>query len=176
MPVRLRWSAMTISVPGPYAGFTPPAALVRITSRAPSSRNSSTGWTTRPGALPSYSVEPTLQDRHRHPGEGPEQEPAGVTRSRRGGPAGELTEWEGDRVLELVGEAAEPRSQDDAGARDQVGPGANGGDERRQPGRLVGGRDRSGAIDVWHAAEHSPGHGIDPDGCAGGSGGAGHAR
>ena len=53
-PVRLMWSRITISVPGPKLGSRPPAALVRTTSRAPSCLNSRTGWMTRPGSLPSY--------------------------------------------------------------------------------------------------------------------------
>ena len=53
-PVRLMWSRMTMSVPGPNDGSRPPAALVRTTIRAPSRRNSRTGWMTRPGSLPSY--------------------------------------------------------------------------------------------------------------------------
>ena len=53
-PVRFRWSLMTMSVPGPKLGSSPPAALVSTTTFAPSRPNSSTGWTTRPGALPSY--------------------------------------------------------------------------------------------------------------------------
>ena len=53
-PVRLMWSRMTISVPGPKLGSSPPAAFVRTTIRAPSRLNSSTGWMTSPGSLPSY--------------------------------------------------------------------------------------------------------------------------
>ena len=52
-PVRLMWSVMTMSVPGPKDGSSPPAALVRTTTVAPRRWNSSTGWMTRPGSLPS---------------------------------------------------------------------------------------------------------------------------
>ncbi len=53
-PVRLMWSRMTMSVPGPKDGSSPPAAFVRTTTLAPSRWNSRTGWTTSPGWLPSY--------------------------------------------------------------------------------------------------------------------------
>ncbi len=52
-PVMLMWSAMTMSVPAPNDGSRPPAALVRTIVGAPSRPMRRTGWTTRPGSLPS---------------------------------------------------------------------------------------------------------------------------
>ena len=47
------------------------------------------------------------------PVEAAEEQPAGVTRRRRGRPAGQVRERDRDGVLELVGEAAETRPEDD---------------------------------------------------------------
>ena len=70
-----------------------------------------------------------------------------MTGRRGDGPPGQVGELDGRRVLEIVGEAAEAGAEDDADARDEVRAGPDGGDERGQPGGLLGRGDREGPVD-----------------------------
>ena len=142
-PVRLRWSAMTISVPGPKrrvdaAGRVrqddePGPEPARTAGRAGRRgrgrcpRRCGTG----PGAWHGRAVEPA------------EQQPPDVPGRGRGRPARQVGERDRDGVLEVVGQPAEPRAEHDPDRRHDVRPGADGGLERVEPGGLLGGRDRA---------------------------------
>ena len=105
------------------------------------------GLDDEPGVVALVDMEPALEHRDRRAPEPAEQEPADVTGRRRRRPAGQVGERDRDRVREVVGQPAEPRSQDDPDLRDQVRPGPDGRLEGVDPGGLVGRRDRAGAID-----------------------------
>ena len=100
-----------------------------------------------PGSLPSY--------RWKRPWSAATGTPAIVPRSSRptcpgavaAGQPGSSPNGIGDRVRDLVGQAAQPRAEHEADARDEVGPGADGVDERGQPLGLGGRGDRTGGID-----------------------------
>ena len=134
---------MTMSVPGPKAGSTPPAAFVRTTTRAPRRWNSSTGWTTRPGSLPSYRWNRPWSIDDRAPAEPAEQQPPDVARAPSP-PASRAARRTGSRrrprARRRARRARSPRTIPTL--RDEVGPGADGGLERVEPGGLVGRRDR----------------------------------
>ena len=51
--VRLMWSLMTTTEPGPLVGSMPPQALVRMTFVAPAAMTVRTGWATWSAVLPS---------------------------------------------------------------------------------------------------------------------------
>ena len=134
---------MTMSVPGPNAGSTPPAAFVRTTIPRAEPAHEQDRLDDEPRVVALVHVEPALEHDDRHAVEPAEEQPADVTRRRRGRPAGQVRERDRDRVLEVVGEAAEPRAEDDPDPRHEVDPGPDGRLERVEPGGLVGGRDRA---------------------------------
>ena len=112
-PVRLMWSVITMSVPGPNDGSRPPAALVSTTIRAPRAWNNRTGWMTSPGSLPSYRWKrPWSMTTGRPPSRPSSSRPTWPGRGRRR-PAGQLREGDGHGVLEVVRKTAEPGAQDD---------------------------------------------------------------
>ena len=121
-PVRLMWSRMTISVPGPKLGSRPPAAFVRTTIRAPSRLEQQHRLDDQPGVVALVQVEAALEHDHGAAAETPEEQPPGVARRRRGRPAGQLGERDRDRVLELVGEAAEAGAEDDPDLGHEIRP------------------------------------------------------
>ena len=120
---------------------------------------SRTGWTTSPGSLPSYRWRRPWSMATGHAVELAEEQPADVSRRGGGRPAGQVREGDGDRVGQVVGQAAEPRAEHDPDSRDEVAPGPDGRLERVEPGGLrSGGRDRSPGVE---------GHGRSvPDGVA----------
>ena len=65
-----------------------------------------------------------------------------MARGRRGRPARQLPERDRDRILDVVGEAAEPGAEDDADARDEAGPAPDRRLERVEASGLVCRRDR----------------------------------
>ena len=71
------------------------------------------GLDDEPGVVALVHVEPTLEQHHRTAAEPPQQKPPDV--AGRGGrwPAGKLVEADRHGVDEIVGQAAEPGSQDD---------------------------------------------------------------
>ena len=142
-PVRLMWSRMTISVPGPKLGSSPPAALVRTTIRAPEPLEQQHGLDDQPGVVALVQVEAALEHDHDAAAETPEEEASGVARRRRGRPAGELRERDGDRVLDPVGEVAQARAQDDPDLGHEVRPAPDGRGQRGQERRLLDRRDRA---------------------------------
>ena len=147
MPVRLRWSEMTISVPGPYAGLIPPAALVRIASRGAELAEQQHRLDDEARGVALVEVEASLDGDDRHAADRPEDQAADVARRRRDGPAGQVLEGDRGRVLDLVGEAAQARAHDHADGRDEVAPLADGRRERGEAGGLVGRGDRAGAVE-----------------------------
>ncbi len=90
------------------------------------------------------------------PSERPQEEPPDVARRRRGRPAGQLGERDGDRIDEVVGEPAEAGSQDDPDLGHDRRPGTDGGLERGQPGWLIGRWDRSRRIDLGDGPDMRP--------------------
>ena len=167
-PVRLMWSAMTMSVPGPNDGSRPPAAFVRTTIlRARARWNSRTGWMTRPGSLPSYRWKRPWSMTTGRPPSVPEQQPPDVPRRGRGRPAGQLRERDRDGVLEVVGEAAEPRARARSRPRARVASarGRPPTSASRRAGCSVG-RDRARRVDggsgrVGHAGLQDRVQGVD---------------
>ncbi len=91
------------------------------------------------------AVQPPLEADDRQPGDGPQQEAACV--AGRGGsrPAGQVSEGDGDRALDAAGQSAEPRAQDDAEPRHEVGAGTDDSLEGGESSRQV----VEGEI-VWH--------------------------
>ena len=77
-------------------------------------------------------VEAALEHHDRPPAEPPEQQPAGVSRRGRRRPAGQLRERDRDRVVELVGQPAEPGAEDDPDLRDERRPRADRGRPARR--------------------------------------------
>ena len=108
------------------------------------------------GVVALVQVEAALEHGDGDAGEAPQQQPARVPGRRGDRPAGQLLEGDRDRVLEVVGEAAETGAQHHADPRHEVRPGADGGDERGEAGRLLGRGDRAGAVDVGHALRIRP--------------------
>ena len=108
---------------------------------APSRWNSRTGWTTSPGSLPSYRWKrPWSMTTGVPPSVPSSSRPTWPGRGRRR-PAGQVGERDGDGVLEIVGEAAEPGPEDDPDLGHEVGPLADRGLERGEAGGLLGRRD-----------------------------------
>ena len=130
---------MTMSVPGPKHGSSPPAAFVSTTTFAPSRPNSSTGWTTSPGALPSYRWNRPWSIATGRPPRRPSRSRPTCPGAVAAGQPGSSANGIATGVLELVGEAAEPRSEHDPDLRHEVAAGAHGGLERVEARRLVGG-------------------------------------
>ena len=141
-PVRLMWSRMTISVPGPNDGSRPPAALVRTTIAGAERVESSTGWTTRPGSLPSYRWNRPWSITTVRPPSRAEQQPPDMARRGRRRPARQVVERDGDGVVEVVGQAAQPRAEHDPDLRDQSRVSTDRVDERGEPRGLIDRRDR----------------------------------
>ena len=114
------------------------------------------------GVVALVEVEPALEHDDRDATEPTEEQAADVAGRRRGRPAGQVRERDRDGVLEVVGQAAEPRAEHDADPRDEIGPGTDGGLERGQAGGLLGRRDgrarsTAGATGIGgaHGAEHT---------------------
>ena len=92
-------------------------------------------------------VEAALEHDDRAPAEAAEQQPAGMPRGGRRRPAGQLRERDRDRILEVVGQPAEPGAEHDPDLRDERRPGADRGHEGGEPGRLLDRRDRPRRVD-----------------------------
>ena len=92
-------------------------------------------------------VEAALEHDDGLAAERPEQQPADVARGRRGRPARQLVERDGDGVLEIVGEAAQPRAQDDPDLGHERRSRANGCLERVEARGLVRGVDGQRRVD-----------------------------
>ena len=103
-----------------------------------------------PGVEALVEVEPALEGDDRDAGQSSEDEPAVVARGGRGGPARQLVDGDRRRVLDLVGEGAEPRAEHDPDHRDEVRASADGGLERVEPGGLVGRGDGPRGVEVGH--------------------------
>ena len=67
-------------------------------------------------------VEAALEHDHGPPAEAAQQQPADVARRGRRRPARQVAERDGDRILEVVGQAAQTGAQDDADLGHEVGP------------------------------------------------------
>ena len=91
-------------------------------------------------------VESALEHDHGPTLKQPQEQPTDMAWGRGGGPAGQVGERDGDRVLKFVSQAAQTRTQDDANFRHESGPFANGGSERPDPGRLLRRRDVSARV------------------------------
>ena len=116
------------------------------------------GLDDEPGVVALVQVEPALQHGDRPPGEPAEQQPADVAGRRRSRPAGQSVERDRDGILEIVGETAQARAEDDADLGHEIGVLPDGIDERRQAGGLLRWRDGSRRIDgVGMATREPPG-------------------
>ena len=118
-PVRLMWSDITMSVPGPNDGSSPPAALVSTTILAPSGMEQQHRLDDEARVVALVEVEAALEHHDGRPGERAQQQAPGMPRGGRGRPAGQVRERDRDRVLQVVGQAAQPGAQDDPDRRDQ---------------------------------------------------------
>jgi hypothetical protein len=87
-------------------------------------------------------VEPALEHHDRSRREPTEQQPADVTRRRSGGPAGQVAERDGDRLVKIVRESAETGAENDPDLGDEGSPGSNGGLESSEASGLIGRPDR----------------------------------
>ena len=88
---------MTISVPGPNDGSSPPAALVSTTTVAPSALEEQHRLDDQPRVVALVEVEPALEHDDRRPGQRAEQQAAGVPGRGRGRPARQVRERDRDR-------------------------------------------------------------------------------
>ena len=109
--------------------------------------NSSTGWMTSPGSLPSYRWKRPWSMTTTRPPSRPSEQAAGVARRRRGRPAGELRERDRDRVLDARrrGRRAPSRGRSRPRAR---GPSCAGRPRPARPGSAgcsIGGIGRDGS-------------------------------
>ena len=92
-----------------------------------------------------------------------------MARRGRSRPAGQLGEGDRDRIVEVVGEPAEPGAEDDPDLGHEIGPGTDGGHQGVEPGGLLG---RAGWVDrgrssrwlTWGSPERSIGGGPRPAG------------
>jgi hypothetical protein len=84
-------------------------------------------------------VEPALEHDDRPAREMAQEQPANVARGGRSGPARQIRERDRNRILEIVGEPAEPGAEDDPDLRHQRRASADGGLERVEARGLVGG-------------------------------------
>ena len=100
-------------------------------------------------------VEAALEHDDGPAGQRAQQQPADVPGRRRRWPAGQVRERDRDRVGQVVGESAEPGSEHDAELRDEARPGADGGRERGDAGRLLDGRDGARRVDVRRSSGSS---------------------
>ena len=103
----------------------------------------------QPRVEPLVQVKATLKQDDRSTAEPTEQQPSGVTRRRRRRPAGQLTEWDGDCLVEVVGEAAEPGSEHDADLGDDVRSRTDGRSQRFDEGWLIRRLDRPGRVELF---------------------------
>ena len=118
-------------------------------ARAPSRRNRSTGWTTRPGSLPSYRWKRPWSAATGTPADRPEQQPPDVARRGGGGPARQLAERDrrpDPRPSSARLPSPDPSTMPTLGTRSR--PRADGVDERGEPGGL-GGRGDRGRAGRW---------------------------
>ena len=117
-------------------------------ARARARWNSRTGWTTRPGWLPSYRWNrPWSMTTGSPPSVPSSSRPAWPGRGRRR-PAGQVRERDRDGVLEVVGQPAEPRPEDDPDLGHERRCARGPPPRARRRGRLLGGRDRSGRVEA----------------------------
>ena len=65
-PVRLMWSEIAISRPGPTSGRSEPAALVSTRTSAPAAASARTGRDARPGVAALVEVRAAHEHAHRH--------------------------------------------------------------------------------------------------------------
>ncbi len=99
-------------------------------------------------------VEATLEHHHRPPRQVAEEKPADVARGGRRRPAGQVRERDRDRVLEVVGKAAESGAEDDPDLRDERRPGADRADQRGDAGGLLDRRDGARRVQVGRRVGH----------------------
>ena len=143
---------MTMSVPGPKPGSRPPAAFVRTIDPRAEAAHEQDRLDDEPGVVALVHVEPALEHDDRHAVELAEEQPADVTRRGRGRPARQVRERDGDGVLEVVGEAAEPRAEHDPDLSARGPPARTAASSASsRAGWSAGGS--AGGIDVRRAAE-----------------------
>ena len=111
------WSWSAIKSPGRKVGFKPPAALVMIRISAPRRCKVRTGKRDLLERVPLVEVGPPAQHGDGHAFERAADELAGVSGDRRDGEVRDLGVRHDGRVLDLVGERPEARSEDDPDAR-----------------------------------------------------------
>ena len=145
------WSPMTISVPGRVRRVDAAGRVGQDDDPRTERAHEQHRLHDESGGVALVEVEPALEQDDRDALDGPEQQPPRVARSGRRRPAREIRERDRDGTLERVGEAAQPRAQDDPDARNEVGSGADGGDERGEARRLLDrGWNRASALAVGH--------------------------
>jgi hypothetical protein len=97
---------------------------------APRRWKSSTGWTTRPGAFPSYRWKRPWSMTTGRPPRRPSRSRPTWPGAVAAGPAGQVGERDRHRILEVIGKAAKTRTQDDPDLGHEIRPGADRGLER----------------------------------------------
>ena len=120
-PVRLMWSDITISVPGPEGRVQPAGGVGQDDDPGAQGVEEQDGLDDEARVVALVQVEPTLEH---------DDGPAAEATQRAAGPTwpgavaagqpGRSVERDGDGVLEVVGQAAEAGAEDDPDLRDQV--------------------------------------------------------
>ena len=142
-PVRLMWSLMTMSVPGPNDGSSPPAALVRTTIRRAEGVEQQDRLDDEPRVVALVEVEPALEH-----DDDPAAEATRAAAGRRGPapwpPASRAARRTGSRpgprARRRARRGRSPSTMPTSGTSD--GPVAHRRDERGQAGGLIRRRDR----------------------------------
>ena len=122
VPCRFTWSEMRTSRPGPVVGVDP-ARRVRHDERADAEpAEHADAERDAIGCDPLVEMRPPAHDRDRYAAERPEHERSGMSHRRRRPASPGMSEYGiSTRVVELVGEAAEPAAEHDADAGLEVG-------------------------------------------------------
>ena len=117
VPCRFTWSEISTSCPGRKSALIAARGVRHHERSDPEPPEHAHAEHHAIGADSLVEVRPAAHHHDRHAVERPEHQHARVADRRRDRPAGDLRVRDLDRVLELVGEPAEPAPEDDADAR-----------------------------------------------------------
>ena len=122
MPLRLMWSVISISRPGPTSSRSDPAAFVTHEDLGAGRAQRADRHADAVEVAALVHVRATLEDGHRHLAHPPEHGAPAVSRDGRLREAGQVGVVDDGGIRDGVGHRPEPRPEHDAHARAQPGP------------------------------------------------------